>query len=958
MDYVRKASCNELLYNDLQDFTNTYAVQFVLKVSRIENLPAIEEAVATVLKANPGVNVYLKGKAYYTSTEPVKIKEYTISDEDLYGNELFQERMDYRSHSIEMCLVHHTSGEYLVFKIMHSVLDGKAALVFVQNIMNELNHKPLIPSVEAMDDNTFVRKFEYYSKKESKMPKIEIDGVNKINHFRVRWKSVEIPGYPTAIIARLSRILADLAPDKCGRIMIPADVRRYTKGIQYNTNLTLPLFLNVEKDESFETIYGDLLGQMRDKKELNIANTTYFAYKKHAKFVRQTALKAMLSYARKKNKFAVSGLVSLLGKVNLKEYNNPYITFEEFYSLPIHQALIPLSMVITQYHNKTVITLAYYDGQFSEETIEEIATRMKEALSPNLYAFNQTTSVVRENVFKTLINNLQTLGKTTAVVDTKEHSYRELYEASCQIAGMLRSRGIREDVCLRMKRGFAYLATVIACIYEGITYVPVDLNKSDTEAERIMRKTASNVMLTDEEIEECLSGLKAEDGVQIIYRPKPDREVYRIYTSGTTDEPKCVPILERNLNNYLAWAAEEYRLNEPVNMPLFTSLSVDLTVTSTFLPLLLGGFVRTFEENFQAGVLHKILADGKLNVMKCTPTHFAFLSEKMIANIPKDSSPKTFILGGENLSVQLSKELFRVFGDQTVIYNEYGPTECSVAVIRYRMTSDEEAQETKIPIGTPIDNTGILLLSEGAVITKENEIGEIVISGDSVFPGYRNLEADCFIDVGGKRYYRSGDLGFVRDGIIHCVGRKDGQVKINGNRVELDYIRNTVNKFDGVKDSALIYEGALYAFVVGEESKEKEIRTYLSDNLPSYMIPKELIFVPEIPVSVSGKADLEALREMLAKRSIAKEDAPATTTVDDRLMEILSEFIDGEVSKEENLYSAGMESLEMLLFTQKVKEEYIDSEQEDAFYKAMHANVNHLTVTDVEKLIVRFGGKL
>ena len=82
MDYVRKASCNELLYNDLQDFTNTYAVQFVLKVSRIANLPAIEEAVATVLKVNPGVNVYLKGKAYYTSTEPVKIKEYTISDED------------------------------------------------------------------------------------------------------------------------------------------------------------------------------------------------------------------------------------------------------------------------------------------------------------------------------------------------------------------------------------------------------------------------------------------------------------------------------------------------------------------------------------------------------------------------------------------------------------------------------------------------------------------------------------------------------------------------------------------------------------------------------------------------------------------------------------------------------------------------------------------------------------
>ena len=481
---VRQPSCNELLYMDLQDFTNSYAIQLVFKVSRIENLPRIEDAVNTVLAANPGINVSYRNGKYYQVINPVRIKTLTIEQEDLFEHPFFHEKIDYRSHSLEISLIHHSSGDYFIVKIMHSVLDGQAALIFIQNIANVLNDKPLIPSIDEMDDYTFVRQREHYSKPEPKLPRITISDTTPVSHSHLRRRTLEIDGYPNAIIARISRVIADLSPDGCGRIMIPADIRRYDPGVNYNANLTLPLFLNITKDETVGEIYGDLLGQMRDKKELNLANTTYFHYKKLPEFIRKGMLRFLISTVRRRNKFSVSGLISLLGKVNLEDYNNPCITFEDLISLPDHPALISMSMVITQYHKKTYISLTYFEGQFSEEKMDEISGKIVEALSPDIYPFNRNNTVKQPDVFETILKNLQTLGDAVAVIDDTEHSYSELAHAAGRIAGYLKNLKLR-DACLRMKRGFAYLATVLACIYEGIPYIPIDLSRTDPEADKI-----------------------------------------------------------------------------------------------------------------------------------------------------------------------------------------------------------------------------------------------------------------------------------------------------------------------------------------------------------------------------------------------------------------------------------------------------------------------------------------
>ena len=960
--FVRKPSCNELLYNDLQDFTNSYAIQFIFRVRRIENIPAIENAINTVIEANPGFNVYLKNGKYYACEEKEHILEYDVSGEDIFNDDIFRKRVDYTKHSIEILLLKHDEDKYLVFKIMHSVLDGKGSLLFVQNVMKCLKGEELIPCVYNMTDIEFVRQHDNYSKKESKFPKIKINDSQRINDYKIRWKVFEIPGYPTAIIGKISRILADLSSDKCGRIMIPADIRRYEKDTNYNTNLTLPLFLEVKEEDTFEDIYGDLLTQMRDQKELNSANTRYFFYDKYPKAIRHAVLGVLLSYARRKNMFSVSGLVSFLGKVKLKDYDNPYIEFEDFYSLPINQPLIPTALVIDQYNKKTVINLAYYEGQFSEHKIDGIVDAIKKALSPNLYDFNNNKIDYKENAFDLIKNNLESLKEKTAVIDGKEHSYADLLKRARQISELLKKHSITEDLCICEDRSFEYMASVLACVFNNITFIPIDkYAKTAKDIETILSMTTSGRILVDKEIEgidkaafifdEDANGL---EGIPFSFASDNTKEVYRIFTSGTTGVPKCVPITQKNLNNYLLWANDVFKTETEINMPLFTSLSVDLTITSTFLPLISGGYIHAFAENFHAGVFNRIVNDEKLNLVKCTPTHFAFLNEKNV----KEGISKTFILGGENLSKELCSRIKNVFGKDTFIYNEYGPTETTVGVTCYKYEENSNNEELNLAIGKPIYNTRIILKNKesNTIVIKENEIGEILIGGDSVFSGYKGFESDCFEKINSERYYRSGDLGFVRNGILYCIGRNDSQVKINGNRVELEYIKNTINNAEGVEDSVVIYEDGLYAFVICDNRDESRMKDYISQKVPSYMVPKQIVFIDNIPISGSGKVDITYLKSLLVSDN--KEEV---NTAEEKplLYEILSEYYDGgSVSRDDNLYAIGMESLDILLFIEKVRDKYIDSEREDEFYKEALSKVNHLTIGDLEKTVVKFGGKI
>ena len=154
----------------------------------------------------------------------------------------------------------------------------------------------------------------------------------------------------------------------------------------------------------------------------------------------------------------------------------------------------------------------------------------------------------------------------------------------------------------------------------------------------------------------------------------------------------------------------------------------------------------------------------------------------------------------------------------------------------------------------------------------------------------------------------------------------------------------------------MIYEDGLYAFVICDNRDESRMKDYISQKVPSYMVPKQIVFIDNIPISGSGKVDITYLKSLLVSDN--KEEV---NTAEEKplLYEILSEYYDGgSVSRDDNLYAIGMESLDILLFIEKVRDKYIDSEREDEFYKEALSKVNHLTIGDIEKTVVKFGGKI
>lgn len=955
MQKVRKVSCNELLYLDMQDLTNSYAIQFVFKIGKLSNIQKIEEAINNVIKNNIGSYVRLKNKSYYSKYNYLKIEERNIKEEDFYNSSIFREKIDIKKESIKAYYIKNSydESEYLVFKFLHSVMDGKGSLLFIENFKKYLNNETLIKCNNFITDKEFLKDKKYYKKSISKIPTIKHTKSNIIKNCKPKWRIIDIDEYVPSIVAKLSKIFAEEFDNENVRIMIPTDIRRHDKLNNYIGNLTLPIFLNVSKDDNINKINGDLLYQLKNNKELNIANTSYYGYKQLPKIIRNTILKIGKKLILKNNKFSVGALISHLGRIDIEGLNNSEITFDDFVSLPIHQPLCAFSVVIVEYLHKTKLALTYYEDQFDETYINSLVKKIESGLSNNIYSFNNTIYKYRTNYLEEIDKQLKNNGEKIAIIDeNKKYTYNDLLKNIYKYNELIKTNNIKEKVVLYINRGFDYISAVLSSIYNNVTFIPIDKTTSIERAKLIIDESKSKYIISDDDCDFTnikkiyTHEISKYNGIDVELNYEKDNEVYSIYTSGTTGIPKCVSINNNNLNNYLMWCLNEYKVENKLVMPLFTSLSVDLTITSTFLPLVCGGIIKIFSEKFNPNILKKIVEDKEINVIKCTPTHLSFI---LTANY-KIALKEIFIIGGENLSSELCNKIGKLFIG-TKLYNEYGPSETTVATI-YHIYDNKK--DTKIvPIGKPIYNTKVLIYNEN-IVKEENKIGEIIISGDSVFDGYSNNLNDCFIDIDNVKYYKTGDVGYVSDGNIYCIGRKDNQVKIHGNRVELDEISNEIDKINNIKESVVLYENYLYAFVIKNGSiSEKYIKEELSKIYPNYMIPNKIIFLKKFPIKENGKIDSKKLLENVKSFKVKE------IVINDQLLSLLYKIKPLQnLSKEKTLFEIGLESFDIIVFSQKIIDKYIDLKNEEKFMNLFFERIATLTLYDIEKIIIECGGKL
>ncbi|MFL5279511.1 MAG: amino acid adenylation domain-containing protein, partial [Rhodopila sp.] len=408
-------------------------------------------------------------------------------------------------------------------------------------------------------------------------------------------------------------------------------------------------------------------------------------------------------------------------------------------------------------------------------------------------------------------------------------------------------------------------------------------------------------------------------------RGKSHREhpAYVIYTSGSTGRPKGVVVRHGELATYLAWARRLYRNEGQAGAPVNTPLSFDATVTSLFVPLLLGWPVHLLPEEDQLEALAELLASGAdLALVKLTPAHLEALRGLLGARAAS-ARARLFVVGGEALAASVAA-FWRAHVPGLRIVNEYGPTETVVGCCVYEL-GEEAGQGGDVPIGRPTPNTRLYVLDGALQPVPVGVIGELYIGGTQLGAGYLHqaaLTAGCFVadpygTVPGGRMYRSGDLACWReDGTLSFRGRADAQVKIRGFRIELGEVEAALNSQLGVKHAAaLVHDDAmigqqLLAYVVpapGTALDTAELRWSLRQTLPAYMVPSSIIALQQLPLTRNGKLDRDALPA--PDWHPASHEQPQTPT-EEIVCSLFAETLNqGHVGRKDNFFALGGHSL-------------------------------------------------
>ncbi len=463
----------------------------------------------------------------------------------------------------------------------------------------------------------------------------------------------------------------------------------------------------------------------------------------------------------------------------------------------------------------------------------------------------------------------------TAICDgIRKVTYRELNQLSDSTVEYLIERGIQSGDIVAVIPHYTIesVVVIIAVLKCGGVYLPISEDTPVKRAEEILMASGATYLLAEEDhkykMATCITfaelfSLRKQQN-QSINKSVDSGNIYMIYTSGTTGTPKGVMISHNNLLNYLWWAKQAYIKREQEVFALFSSFAFDFTMTSIYLPLITGGMIKLYKGRKEKNVFENILRDGATTILKITPSHIPLLLD--VEKRRSDKNLHAFIIGGENLNENMCKKLNERFDGRVDIFNEYGPTEATIGCMTYRYQTTDSGS---VPIGKPIANTSIYLLDQNYNHVPDEVTGEIFIEGAGVADGYyqnqdetqeRFVQSEKFE---GQILYRSGDIAYSRtDGELVYLGRCRDEIKIRGYRVSLSEIENKI-WLSGLVENANVRIiknergcSIICAYLkIGNEEVLEQLRHYMSECLPDYMLPEYYICLEEFPLNKNGKLD-------------------------------------------------------------------------------------------------------
>ena len=560
-----------------------------------------------------------------------------------------------------------------------------------------------------------------------------------------------------------------------------------------------------------------------------------------------------------------------------------------------------------------------------------------------LVEWNRTTrEYPRERCVHELFEEQARLRPAATAIETEaeEVSYGELNARANQLARYLRARGVGPDVPvgIMIDRSVELIVGLLGILKAGGAYVPLDPDYPQERLAFMLADVQLPILLIKEQWLERVPATEAaiicldtdwpeitrENESNLESQATAENLAYVIYTSGSTGRPKGVMVTHRGLVNYLDWSASSYRVQEAAGTVVHSPLGFDLTVTSLYCPLLVGQRLVLQPEAAGVEELVERLKDGRQwSLVKMTPAHLDVLAQ--MGEPGGEVQVQTLVVGGEAL-LGRSLRNWREQAPETRVVNEYGPTETVVGCCVYEVAA-AEVKEGAVPIGRPIANTQLYVLDEWQRPVPVGVAGELYVGGAGVTRGYwRRPELtaekylpDPFSAQTGARLYRTGDLvRHLADGNLEYLGRADEQVKVRGYRIELGEIEAVLAEHEEVREAIVVVreeaaaDKRLVAYLLtegGAELNNGELRSWLREKLPEYMVPTAFVTLSELPLTPNGKVDRRALPAPEPLQGGSQRVAPRTP-VEELLVGIWAEVLEvGQPGIEDDFFELGGHSL-------------------------------------------------
>ena len=563
-------------------------------------------------------------------------------------------------------------------------------------------------------------------------------------------------------------------------------------------------------------------------------------------------------------------------------------------------------------------------------------------------------------------------------------TYAELNRRANQLAHRLIKLGIGPEVpvAICMERSLDLPIALMAVFKAGGAYVPLDPAYPRERLAFMLEQTSAPVVLTQGAVAEnqsfgvhviSLDNDTGELATENTENPRIDvtdeNLAYVIYTSGSTGEPKGAMLHHRGVRNRLLWGITDYQLGSGDVVLHKTPLTFDVSVWEIFAPLLSGARLLIAKPGGHQDTAYQLdlMAREKVTHVDYVPTMLEVLLES--EGLDQCDHLKIVTAAGE----ALTRDLRDRFYSQTSakLYNLYGPTEASLAVTYW--VCEPEGEERVIPIGRPMSNVKIYILDKQLLPVPIGVAGELHIGGRAPGRGYLkrpDLAADKFIpdafsEQGGERLYKTGDLARYRsDGAIEFLGRLDHQVKIRGMRLELGEVEAALCQHPDVREAVILAHEitsgnkSLVAYVVSKQEPlptSDELRDYLRQRLPEYMVPAAFVILTELPLLSNGKLNRRALpspEELLAQPEAAY--VPPENDLEQTIAAVWQEVFSVErVSIHSNFFDLGGNSLLLAKVHSKLRAAlHRDIQIIDLFkHSTIHSFAKHLDETEGTPLI-------